>query len=114
VSSVWISIDRLLGWHFEEGQISQAVRVDLVYGPLINFVRTLSFEDEVVIEATGNCVAVEGLMRPYVKRITIANSRQVRGLRMHESKSIRSMPQSWLVCRRPALCPRFGCPTRIH
>lgn len=64
----------------EEGQITQELRVDLVYGPLVNFARTLSLEDEVVIEATGNSAAVERLMRPYVKRIAVANPRQVRAI----------------------------------
>jgi len=61
----------------EERQIAQELRVDLVYGPLVNFARTLNLEDEVVIGATGNSAAVERLMRPYVKRIAVANPRQV-------------------------------------
>ena len=43
----------------ENGQITQQLRVDLVYGLLVNFAKTLSLEDEVVIEATGNSAAVE-------------------------------------------------------
>ncbi len=64
----------------EEGRITRELRVDLVYGPLVNFAKTLSIEDEVVIEATGNSAAVERLMRPYVKRIAVANSRLVRAI----------------------------------
>ena len=62
----------------EDGQIIRELRVDLVYGPLVNFAKTLSLDDEVVIEATGNSAAVERLMRPYVKRVAVANSRLVR------------------------------------
>lgn len=58
----------------EKGQITKELRVDLVHGPLVNFAKTLSVDDEVVIEATGNSAAVERLMRPYVKRIAVANS----------------------------------------
>lgn len=64
----------------KDGEIIQELRVDLVHGPLVNFARTLSIEDEVVIEATGNSAAVERLMRPYVKRVAVANSRLVRAI----------------------------------
>jgi transposase len=64
----------------EDGQIIRELRVDLVYGPLVNFAKTLSLDDEVVIEATGNSAAVERLMRPYVKRVAVANSRLVRAI----------------------------------
>ena len=37
----------------EDGQITRELRVDLVRGPLVNFAKTLSLDDEVVIEATG-------------------------------------------------------------
>jgi hypothetical protein len=47
----------------EEGQIVRELRVDLVHGPLVYCAKTLSLEDEVVIEATGNSAAVERLMR---------------------------------------------------
>ena len=64
----------------ESGQITRELRVDLVHDPLVDFAKTLSLEDEVVIEATGNSAAVERLMRPYVKRVVVANSRQVRAI----------------------------------
>jgi transposase len=64
----------------QDGQIIQEVRVDLIHGPLVDFAKTLSLEDEVVIEATGNSAAVERLMRPYVRRIAVANSRLVRAI----------------------------------
>jgi transposase len=64
----------------EDGQINRELRVDLVHGPLVSFAKTLSPEDEVVIEATGNSAAVERLMRPHVKRVVVANSRLVRAI----------------------------------
>jgi transposase len=64
----------------ENGQITKELRVDLTYEPLVKFAKTLSADDEVVIEATGNSAAVERLMRPYVKRIAVANSRLVRAI----------------------------------
>ena len=47
---------------------------------LVEFAKTLSLEDEVVIEATGNSAAVERLLRPHVKRVAIANPRLVRAI----------------------------------
>ena len=64
----------------EDGQVTHQLRVDLIHDPLVNFAKTLSLEDEVVIEATGNTAAVERLMRPHVKRIVVANPRQVRAI----------------------------------
>ncbi len=52
----------------------------------------VSLEDEVVIEATGNTAAVERLMRPYVKRVVVANSQQYGQSPTHGSRRTRSMP----------------------
>lgn len=64
----------------EDGTIIRPLRVDLVHDPLIAFAKTLSREDEVVIEVTGNSAAVERLLRPHVKRVAVANPRLVRGI----------------------------------
>jgi transposase len=64
----------------EDGRITHDRRVDLVHHRLVAFARTLSLEDEVVIEATGNSAAVERVMRPYVRRVLVANSRMVKAI----------------------------------
>jgi len=64
----------------EDGRITDDRRVDLVHHRLVAFARTLSLEDEVVIEATGNSAAVERVMRPYVRRVLVANSRMVKAI----------------------------------
>jgi transposase len=64
----------------EDGEIKQQLRVDLVHHRVVEFAKTLSLEDEVVVEATGNSAAVERLIRPYVKRVAIANPRLVRAI----------------------------------
>ncbi|MCK1733987.1 hypothetical protein IVA79_08475 [Bradyrhizobium sp. 138] len=56
----------------EDGAIIRQLRVDLVHDPLIAFAKTLSRDDEVVIEVTGNSAAVERLLRPHVKRVADA------------------------------------------
>ncbi|MFC7539202.1 IS110 family transposase [Siccirubricoccus deserti] len=64
----------------ENGEITRQLRVDLLHGPVIEFVQTLSREDDVVLEATGNSAAVERLIRPHVRRVVVANSRLVRAI----------------------------------
>jgi len=61
-----------------DGQIKREQRVDLVHDHLVKFAKTLSSEDEVVIEATGNSAAVERILRPFVNRVVVANPRMVR------------------------------------
>lgn len=64
----------------QDGQIIQELRVELLHERLLQFAKTLGREDEIVIEVTGNSAAVERLMRPYVKRVIVANSRLVRAI----------------------------------
>ena len=64
----------------EDGRITRQFRLDLVHGPVTDFARTLSREDDVVLEATGNSAAVERLLRPHVRRVVVANSRVVRAI----------------------------------
>lgn len=64
----------------QDGQIKREQRVDLVHDRLVKFAKTLADDDEVVIEATGNSAAVERVMRPFVKRVVVANPRMVRAI----------------------------------
>lgn len=64
----------------EEGTVTKQLRVELVHEPLVAFAKTLSLDDEVVIEVTGNSAAVERLLRPHVKRVAVANPRLVRAI----------------------------------
>ena len=64
----------------QDGQVKREQRVDLVHDRLVRFGKSLSVEDEVVIEATGNSAAVERILRPFVKRVVVANSRMVRAI----------------------------------
>ena len=45
---------------------------------LAAFARTLTHDDHIVVEATGNASAVAEVIRPHVGRVVIANPRQVR------------------------------------
>ena len=64
----------------QDGQVKREQRVDLVHDRLIRFGKSLSIKDEVVIEATGNSAAVERILRPFVKRVVVANPRMVRAI----------------------------------
>ncbi|MGY3333889.1 hypothetical protein ACVILI_006966 [Mesorhizobium sp. USDA 4775] len=47
---------------------------------LEGFGKILLATDEVVIEATGNCMAVSRVLSPFVKRVVIANPLQVKAI----------------------------------
>lgn len=47
---------------------------------LEGFGRGLSKEDEVVVEATGNAMAVARVLSPYVARVIVANPLQVKAI----------------------------------
>ena len=64
----------------QNGQIEREMRVDLVHDRLVKFAGTLSSDDDVVIEATGNSAAVERILRPFVRRVVVANPRMVRAI----------------------------------
>jgi transposase len=64
----------------EEGRVRHLGRVDLVREKVVAFAKKLGAETEVVVEATGNTMAVVKLMVPHVKRVVIANPLQVRAI----------------------------------
>jgi len=65
---------------WEEGKLRRAGRVDMTRTALEGFGKTLLATDEVVIEATGNCIAVSRMLSPFVKRVVIANPLQVKAI----------------------------------
>lgn len=62
----------------EEGRIRRLGRVGMTRDYLGAFAQSLSRDDVVVVEATGNASAVAEVIRPHVNRVVIANPRQVR------------------------------------
>jgi transposase len=62
----------------EEGVISHHGRVDITYRHIERFAARLRPDDEVVVEATGNAMAVAERLRPHVGRVVVANAREVR------------------------------------
>jgi transposase len=63
---------------WEDGKLKRLGRLDMRRDRLDAFGATLSREDVIVVEATGNAAAVAGVIGPHVKRVVIANPKQVR------------------------------------
>src|SRR3954465_10949665 len=62
----------------EDGVVRRLGRIGMTRDHLAAFARTLTRDDHVVVEASGNASAVAELIRPHVGRVVIANRRQVR------------------------------------
>jgi transposase len=65
---------------WEEGRLRHHGRIDMTRTALEGFGQTLKPTDEVVIEATGNCMAVSRVLSPFVARVIIANPLQVKAI----------------------------------
>ena len=63
---------------WEDGKLKRLGRVEMRRPLLAAFAATLTKADVVVIEATGNASAAAGVIGPHVKRVVIANPKQVR------------------------------------
>ena len=79
---IGIDIHRTFGevviW--ENGVLRRAGRVDMTRTALEGFGKRLEATDEVVIEATGNSMAVSRVLSPFVARVVIANPLQVKAI----------------------------------
>ena len=65
---------------WEDGKLRPAGRISMTRAGLEGFGRSLGKEDEVVIEATGNAMAVVRALSPYVARVIVANPLQVKAI----------------------------------
>ena len=65
---------------WEQGKLRPAGRVSMTRAGLEGFGRSLDKEDEVVIEATGNAMAVVHVLSPFVARVIVANPLQVKAI----------------------------------
>lgn len=65
---------------WRNGVLRHGGRVDMTRTALEGFAKNLMATDEVVIEATGNAVAVSRVLSPFVKRVIIANPLQVKAI----------------------------------
>lgn len=95
----------------ENGNVSGGGRIDLTRDAVITFGRKLRPDDEVVIEATVNTATIVRLLRPFVRRVAIANPLQVRAI-AHAKIKTRSTRPCLQSCTPAASCPRCGCRMR--
>jgi transposase len=65
---------------WEDGKLRPAGRISMTRAGLDGFGRTLGKEDELVIEATGNAMAVVRVLSPHVARVIVANPLQVKAI----------------------------------
>src|SRR3954453_7623256 len=65
---------------WEEGRLHHHGRVDMTRSGLEGFGRGLARDDEVIVEATGNTMAVVRVLSPYVARVIVANPLQVKAI----------------------------------
>ena len=62
----------------DDGVVKRLGRVGMTRDHLEAFAKTLTRDDHVVVEATGNASAVADVIAPHVGRVVIANPRQAR------------------------------------
>jgi hypothetical protein len=72
---------------WEDGLLRHAGRIGMTRTALEDFGKDLLATDEVVIEATGNYMAVSRVLTPFVKRVIIANPLQVKAIAHSQAKT---------------------------
>ena len=76
----------------KNGKLKRLGRIDMRRDRLAAFAATLSANDIVIVEATGNAAAVADVIAPQVKRVAIANPKQVRVIAHAKIKADRIDP----------------------
>jgi transposase len=89
---------------WDNGKLKRLGRVDMRRPLLEAFAKKLSKEDVVVVEATGNAASVAAVIAPHVKKVVIANPKQVRVIAHCEDQDRYDRRQR----PRPTLCKRLS------
>jgi hypothetical protein len=97
---------------WEDGRLRPAGRVDMTRSALEDFGRNLTKEDEVVVEATGNAMAVVRVLTPYVARVIVANPTQVKAIAYARIKTDKIDAGVLAALRAADCCRRSGCRMR--
>src|SRR5713101_4790403 len=63
----------------EDGRVRLAGRVETTPAGLELFAQSLGADDQVVLEATGNALAIARVVEPYVARVVLANPKAIKG-----------------------------------
>jgi hypothetical protein len=98
---------------WEDGKLRPEGRVSMTRSGLEGFGHSLGKEDEVVIEATGNPLAVVRVLSPYVARVIMANPLQVKAI-AHAHVKTDNIDAGMLASLRAAnFLPEVWCRIRI-
>ena len=62
----------------EGGQVRRAGRIETTPARLELFAQSLAVDDQVVLEATGNALAIARIIEPHVGRVVLANPKAVK------------------------------------
>jgi transposase len=99
---------------WEDGKLRRIGRVDIRRDHLEKFACSLSPEDIVVVEATGNASAVSAVIAPHVKRVAIANPKQVKIIAHAKIKTDTIDAGVLAQLYASGFLPRCGSLTRRH
>ena len=99
---------------WEAGRLRPGGRVDMTRSGLEGFGRSLSKEDEVVVEATGNAMAVVRVLSPYVARVIVANPLQVKAIAHAHVKTDKIDAGVLASLRAAGFLPEVWLPDRGH
>lgn len=81
----------------------------LLHELVIAFECKLRLDDEIVIEVTVNTAAIARLMRPFVRRVAIANPLKVRAIVHARIKTDKMDASCWPSYSQWGSCPKSGC-----
>jgi transposase len=95
---------------WEAGRLRWHGRVDMTRSGLEAFGRSLTRNDEVVLEATGNAMAVVRVLSPHVARVIMANPLQVKAIAHAHVKTDKIDAGVLASLHAAGFLPRSGCP----
>jgi hypothetical protein len=87
------------------GRARSAGRIDTTPQALQLFAGSLAPTDRVVLESTGNALAIARILEPHVAEVVVANPMQVRGGGPRSRRTLNGGPSRPVRCRRQ----RSGC-----
>src|SRR5206468_8544627 len=98
----------------EGGRVRPAGRVETTPATLELFAQSLARDDQVVLEATGNALAIARIIEAHVGRVVLANPKAVKYATQSAKTDKRGeAARGWLSARgvdagRTDACPRAG------
>jgi transposase len=92
----------------EGGRVCRAGRVATEPAALALFAESLGMDDEVVLEATANALAIARLLEPHVSRVVLANPKAVKAATGLRAKTDKIDAATLGNCSPAASCRRCG------